>query len=54
MKVYSTIFFCWKDNSLTLHDRTYTEAYKIAESFGYEKPKWWKKSTWNNTVHFVE
>lgn len=44
-KVYDTIHMGWGSGSsetdVTLHNTTLSEAYKVAQKFGYQPPKWW-------------
>ena len=43
-QVYATIYFMWggdaSDSELTLHNRTYQDALKVAKQFGYQEPCW--------------
>ena len=50
--VLQKICFFWDgDNSeLTLHNRTYNDAIKVAEEFGWREPRWFKPWTWSNGV----
>ena len=53
-QVYATIYFMWggdaSDSELTLHNRTYKDALKVAKQFGYQEPCWYKPWTWKNGV----
>jgi hypothetical protein len=56
---YSKIQLKWADRKssaetdLTLYDRTYPEALKIAKEFGYVEQAWYKPWTWNNTIFVI-
>ena len=55
---YKEIRFYWHDRTgsgdCTLRDRTYAEALKVAEKFGYVEPKWYKPGSWGNYLIVVE
>ena len=55
---YKEIRFFWSDRTgectSTLNDRTYDEALKIAEKFGYVEPTWYKPGSWGNYLIVIE
>ena len=57
-RTYKEIQFFWKDRigegDCTLKDRTYDEALKVAEKFGYVEPKWYKPRSWGNWIIVTE
>ena len=52
------IAFSWSDKHsktvLTLHDKTYDQALKMAKEQGYTEWKWYKPWTWDNTVWWCQ
>ena len=48
--------FSWNNDEaiLTLHNKGFNEAMKIAREWGWTPPKWYRPSTWNNRVFAQE
>lgn len=49
-----TVTFYWRnkgsESECRLHNKTYNQALKVAQEFGYAEPRWFKPWTWANGV----